>query len=148
MRLLPVALGCIGIAWAATIGAGLQRYVSLDDIATAVIKNENIPLGVLEQTSVMSDELERSDVCWPRALRSAAIVFGRRTQMALDSSEAEAFESLASRTDSSIRKSLRCSPSDPFMWFALFWIESLQSGLQKADVDYLRRSYELAPYEE
>jgi hypothetical protein len=47
----------------------------------------------------------------------------------------------------SIRRSLACSPADPFLWVVLYWVEINRNGFQPDYLKYLRLSYQLGPNE-
>ena len=47
----------------------------------------------------------------------------------------------------SVRESLSCSPADPFLWLALYWLDRTQRGYRPEDLKYLRLSYQLGPNE-
>lgn len=46
-----------------------------------------------------------------------------------------------------LRRSLSISPSDSFLWFALYSFGVLYNGLDPTEVAYLNQSYETGPYE-
>jgi hypothetical protein len=46
-----------------------------------------------------------------------------------------------------IRSSLSCSPADPFLWLAFYWVESTKNGFRSDYVKHLKVSYETGPSE-
>ena len=51
------------------------------------------------------------------------------------------------RRRNAIRESLSCSPADPFLWLALYWLDGTQHGYRPEDLKYLELSYQLGPNE-
>jgi hypothetical protein len=42
---------------------------------------------------------------------------------------------------------LSCSPADPYLWLALYWLASRRSDFKQDDLKYLRLSYQFGPNE-
>lgn len=147
IRLAVVAFGFAALVWSGLYGVRMSGYSPLGDLATKIIRGENVDISDIEARLPLIDKLERSRSCWPKALHDAAVVRGRLVQVALDSSEPKQFDAAHAKAIAAVRRSLVCAPSDAFLWFALFWLQNLQEGLQPNAVDDLRESYMLGPYE-
>ena len=151
MALLARAiLCCIGVSalvWAGMFAPSFWACASLNGLAAQIVRSENSSAVPLEQALPVIEALERSDACRPQAMHDAAIIRGRLVQIAFDNSDPDAIRSSMAAANAMIRKSLSCAPADAFMWFALFWIESMRFGLSERTIGYLEKSYELGPYE-
>lgn len=148
IALLPLfAIGVAALVWASEFGPGFLTYASLDGVAARVVRFDNLPTEVLEGAIPAMDALERSVNCLPRAMHNAAIIRGRLVQIAIDNSDPDQVKQAAAAANAIIRKSLGCAPEDPFLWFALFWLEGMQQGFSDELIGYLSKSYELGPYE-
>ncbi|MGY4615521.1 hypothetical protein ACVWZ4_000748 [Bradyrhizobium sp. USDA 4472] len=148
LALVPLlGIGVVGLIWAVVCGPQFWAYAPLDGVASRVIRFENLSLDVLERTVPAIDMLERSERCLPRAMHNAAIIRGRLVQIAIDNSDPDEVKQASVAADAMIRKSLSCTPEDPFLWFALFWVEGAQNGFNDDLIGYLSKSYELGPYE-
>ncbi|MBR1092296.1 hypothetical protein JQ621_33035 [Bradyrhizobium manausense] len=123
------------------------HVASLDDLASKIIRRENIDYSDIESSSKVLRLTSDVSQCYPRGLHNAAIIRGRQVQVALDSSEPDEFDLERNRAVQGIRRSLSCAPSDSFLWFVLFWLQNFERGLQPENIALLRRSYELGPYE-
>ena len=74
------------------------------------------------------------------ALHSAAIIRTRIAEQALI--DGDDIDAQLNALSDSIRRSLACSPADPFLWFVLYWVESNRNGFQ---ADYLKLLTALLP---
>jgi hypothetical protein len=140
-----LGLGVAAIIWADIVGPMAWKYAFLEGIAIQVVRGENI--SNVEKNIPAIDELERSEICWPKAMHNGAIIRVRLVEVALENSEPRQLDIYAAAADSLIRKSLSCAPSDSFLWFALFWVENLRFGFRDESVKYLEKSYQTGPYE-
>jgi hypothetical protein len=148
LALLPLpGIGAIALLWAMEFGPGFWAYASLDGVASRIVRSDDLSMELLEETVPLLDALEKSERCFPRAMHNAAIIRGRMVQIAVDNSDPEQVRRSAGAANAMIRKSLSCAPADPFLWFALFWLEGMQHGFSDELVGYLSKSYELGPYE-
>jgi hypothetical protein len=137
-----LGLGAASIVWAIVVGPTAWKYAPLEGIAAQAIRGEKIASGVVEKNLPAIDLLQQSETCWPKAMHNAAVLRGRLVQFALENSEPRQFDAYAAAADSLIRKSLGCAPSDAFLWFALFWVESMRFGFRDESVKYLEQSYQ------
>lgn len=147
IKFVVVAFAFAALVWSGLYGIRLSGYSALGDLATKIIRGENVDISNIDAKIPLIDELERSPSCWPRALHDAAIIRGRLVQVTLDSSEPRQFDAAHAKAIEAVRGSLACAPTDAFLWFALFWLQNLKEGLQPDAVEYLRKSYVLGPYE-
>ena len=145
-RIFIVVLGCIAV-WFGIIGFSISwRESSIERIADRIIAGDPFKNDILVQQLPIMADIRSSAYCHPAALRSAAIIQLRMFEVGASTtgrSRVEELESLRSE----IRNSLFCSPADPFLWLALYRLESDQRGVSAASLKYLKMSYELGPNE-
>ena len=75
-------------------------------------------------------------------LRALAIVRLRLAEEAISDGDGTLIDQTLSTSETALRHSLSCSPTEPFLWFALFW-----TLLQQTNLKLLRMSYRLGPNE-
>jgi hypothetical protein len=88
---------------------------------------------------------ERAEPCNPVVTHSTAIILTRMAEQAVV--DGDNIDTQLNALRSSIRRSLACSPADPFLWVVLYWVEINQNGFQPGYLKYLRLSYQLGPNE-
>lgn len=146
-RLAVVCVALLAVAWTMVFGASQAYYGKLDDLATKVVRRENVDVQELQSRVSAYNGVELRAFCLPRALYDVSLIRGKQVQIALDSSEPQLADSLRRQATSTIRKALSCAPSDPFLWFALFWLSNFDRGIGPETIAFLGRSYELGPHE-
>jgi hypothetical protein len=89
---------------------------------------------------------EASDHCRPGAVWSAAVIRLRMAERYESDNPGKSLDTQQSKElDDAVRGALSCSPSDPFLWIALYWIELKNHGSNEPA--YLQMSYRLGPNE-
>src|SRR5205085_5147037 len=94
---------------------------------------------LLNQVSLV-EQAEQAEGCRPLDVRSAAIIRLRIAELSNDPGLAPGPVRTKVAVEA-IRKSLTCSPADPFLWLVLYALEP------SAPLGYLRASYRLGPNE-
>jgi hypothetical protein len=146
-RIVLAIFGCAAVAWGATVFPMFWRQSSIQRMATQIISGARLKTeGVLELLPAVQ-ALERSELCRPNALWNAAIIRLYVLEASLATAERAAIDEQENALDGTIRRSLACVPADPFLWLALFSLESAQNGIRPKYLEYLRRSYRLGPNE-
>jgi hypothetical protein len=135
-----VVFGLIGILWGSSEFSVLRREATISNIARRVIDGDPFRSQILLDQASFSEEVEQPATCRPLTLRSTAILRIRIAEISDNSSLAPALVRKNSAVDA-IRRSLGCSPADPFLWLVLFALEP--SG----ELSYLSASYRLGPNE-
>ena len=123
------------------------RQRTLEGTAQKIIYGEPFKAEALADEVPLIETFEKMPFCSPAALRSAAIVRLRIT-------EEGALEGIQEKTNEwmkvamgSVRESLSCSPADPFLWLALYWLDGMQHKFRPENLKYLELSYQLGPHE-
>jgi hypothetical protein len=145
VRMLLVVLGGAAVAWGAYVLPVFARQAPLEHLAAHVIAGDPFKPEALAAFMPQLEAAEQATECRAPALHSAAMIRTRVTEQAL--ADANDFGAQLTALRASIYKSLACSPTDSFLWLALYWVESNRSGFQPAYIDYLRLSYQSGPNE-
>jgi hypothetical protein len=140
-----VILGCAAFAWGTYALPVFARQAPIEDVATRVIAGNSFKPKVLAEFMPQVEAAERAAPCRPAALRSAAIIRTSVAEQAI--ADAENIDAQLSALSNSIHRSLACSPTDPFLWVVLYWVESTRNGFHPGYLEYLRLSYQLGPNE-
>jgi hypothetical protein len=146
-RAFLVVLGCAACGWGAYCLPVFWRQSALERVAGRIIAQEAFKPEVLSALMPDVEAAEQAEQCRPSALRAAAIVRIRVAEEALSDVDLPSVDSQLSALSDSIRRSLACSPADPFLWAALYWVESSRNGFRPEYLGYLRLSYRLGPNE-
>jgi hypothetical protein len=113
------------------------RMLLVRPVADDILAGESFKPDTLLPLIPTIQRVERDANCHPMALRSTAVV-------RLYLSERD---SLSTTPGNAIRRALACTPTDSFLWLALFSAEMAQNGLRGDYFQYLRMSYQLGPHE-
>jgi len=144
-RTILVILGCAAVIWGMYALPVFARQASIEPVATHVIGGDPFRHEVLAAIMPQVEAAERAEQCRPAALRSAAIIRTRVAEQAII--DGEDIDAALSSLRNSIGRSLACSPTDPFLWVVLYWVECTESGFRPSYLEYLRLSYRLGPNE-
>jgi hypothetical protein len=142
-----VSLGVAALTWSIYFGSVFWREAPLDRIVSRILRNENVSIDTIQKYQPLIAASAAARECRPRALHDAAIMEVYIVQIALENSDPQQLNAGLTTANRMIRRSLYCSPPDPFLWFSLFWIENLQVGFREPSIRYLDMSYQLGPYE-
>ena len=146
-RISLVLLGSASLAWGAYTLPEFWQQSSLARTARHIIAGYPFKPEVLSALMPEVEAVEQADDCRPAALRAAAIVRVRVAEQAVTNSDSTLIDAQLTALNDSIRRSLACSPADPFLWVVLYWVESTRNGFRPAYLQYLRLSYRLGPNE-
>jgi hypothetical protein len=127
-RIFNISIGLAAVGWGTFAGPIFWRQTSTATLGTKIVAGERFKAGVLEEYLAGLDPSIRNGLCQPVTLRTLAIA---RLRLA----------------EEAIRSSLSCTPTDPFLWFSLFWMQTSVRGLQRDNFKLLRQSYSFGPNE-
>jgi hypothetical protein len=140
LRASAIALSLIGIVWGVSeIPAVLQEF-AIKKIAGRILVGEAYKPEILLKQASLLESTQKPELCRPSTLRSWAVIRLRLAEI----SDNSALGPAPVRTNlalDAVRRSLACSPADPFFWLALYALEP------SAPLDYLTASYRLGPNE-
>jgi hypothetical protein len=146
-RLFTVLLGCAGLVSGAYMFPIFWGQSSLEHTAAQVIEGVPFATDELIKSMPAMEAAEQASLCRLQGLRSAAIIRLRLAKDVIAASERDQIDSSLSALRDSIRRSLDCSPADPFLWSVLFWLENTMNGFSPDHFEFLRLSYQLGPNE-
>jgi hypothetical protein len=145
-RFAFTSFGFAAVIWGVTTFPIFWRDTPIEYIARHVVHGEAYRFEVLDQQASKLQTIENSKICRPIARWSAVVIRLRMLEQVEREGHTENTEndqvSLKKALAKSLRGSLFCMPTEPFLWLILWWLESEQDGL-----NYLRMSYLLGPNE-
>jgi len=146
-RVYFIGLGALAVLWAVQVFPTVWRDPALDKIASRIIQGYTYKINDLLDFVPLIDDVERSAICRPASLRSAAVIRLRLTEEAIKTADQPKIDKTLDDLIVSIRNSLQCAPSDSFLWLVLYWAETSRNGFDFRYLDFLRLSYKLGPHE-
>jgi hypothetical protein len=146
-RLFAVVLGLAAIAWGGATFPIFWAQLSIERTAAAIAGRSAFRPHSLEPLLPAINRIEQSSYCRPEAVRSAAIIRLQLAEEAVANAERDAIDTRLDALQNAILKSLACAPSDPFLWTILTWLDQTRQGFRPQQLEYLRLSYRLGPYE-
>ncbi|RTM05642.1 MAG: hypothetical protein EKK33_33770 [Bradyrhizobiaceae bacterium] len=146
VRCLAVLLSFAGILFGYFIEPVAWQERSLAPMAHHVISGERY------DTKMLADALNHanliiSDSCITTGLRSVAFIRLRLVEDAIGEADRRSLDDRLDAFKAAALRSLSCAPADPFLWFALYWVEVTQRGFAPELLVYLQKSYQLGPFE-
>jgi hypothetical protein len=142
-----IVFGCFAVWWGIIELPIVWRQSSVERIAKEIIAGEAFRNATLANQLPIIDSIQRSTYCRSTALRSAVIIQLRMFEMAARTNDRDHLDKDSTSLIEAIHSSLSCLPADPFMWLALYYVESTGKRDKSDYLQYLRMSYQLGPNE-
>ncbi len=146
-RIFIAIFGCIAVIWGLMTLPIFWRELPLERTAQRIINGEPFKVEALAGELPTSETIDKTAFCSPASLRSAAIIRLRIAELGMSGGAKEKSDTQMNAATDSVRESISCSPADPFLWLALYWLDSTQHGYRPEDLKYLELSYQLGPNE-
>jgi hypothetical protein len=146
-RLFALGLGLFALAWGTATFSVFWTQLSIERTADAIVDRDAFKPHSLEPLLPVTDQIEGSSNCRPEALHNTAIIRLRLAEESIANAERNAIDVRLNALQDAIHRSLACSPSDPFLWMILTWVDQMRQGFRPEQLTYLRLSYQLGPYE-
>ena len=146
-RIFTVSLGLAAVGWGIFAAPVAWRQAAMAPVAAKIIAGERFAPGVLEQYLAGAHAVVGDRLCEPVTLRALAIARLRLAEEAIRDGDSAVIGHTEAAGEAALRRALSCTPSDPFLWFALFWMRNSTGGLQKDNFELLRLSYQTGPHE-
>ena len=143
-RLFTIAAGLLAITWGLAVFPSSWRMSLVQPVADEILAGEPFKTETLLPLMPTIERVERAANCDPAALRSAAVI---RLYISERDALSSTLRALVPSPADIIRRSLTCTPTDSFLWLALFSAEKAQNGLRNDQFQSLRMSYQLGPHE-
>jgi hypothetical protein len=147
VRAVAVVGGCAAVVWGLTTFPIFWRSLPIEHVAGRIIGRVAYKPETLAEQLPAIDKLEAESDCEPRALQSSAIVLLRIMEDGFVPDQLAQLDRRINAVQAALRRSLACSPADPFLWIVLYSVESARNGLRPEYLDYIRASYRLGPHE-
>src|SRR6266550_5365263 len=122
-RTAMVCLGLSSVAWGVLVAPLVWHQASMSQTARKVVGGATYQPGVLAAFADAAEQKLRRDICQPLI---------RQTRSALEAA---------------LQDALACTPTDPYLWLAMFWTQNNTRGLQQDNFGSLRLSYRYGPNE-
>ncbi|SED91387.1 hypothetical protein [Bradyrhizobium erythrophlei] len=133
------------MAWSAITLPTSWRQLPLEQFANRIVRGETFPSDQLQEKLRLYRETGQLIPCGATAAHDTSIVDLAIVRGRLDASSA--IDADLERSQRSLLKALSCLPSDSYLWFSLFQVESLRTGLRREYIRYLDMSYQVGPNE-
>jgi hypothetical protein len=146
-RIILIVCGLASIAWGVVSLPSSWRNMPINRLAFNVISGSRFAPGAIETNLGAMDAIEAEPFCQPAALRSSTIL-----RLALAEDAVRDGERLTSRKKlvdlrQLLKKTLLCAPVDPFLWFALYYVDLTLAGISPETLKYMELSYRFGPFE-
>jgi hypothetical protein len=136
--------GLGAIAWGAYQYPSMPQRERVERTASDLLKGREFSSRTLTNLLSNSDSAAARAICVPGVLRSLVVL-----HIALLKSEIADGKASAASADASYvqlyqlaKAALGCSPSDPYIWMILFWLDASRHGLTPENAKFLQMSYE------
>jgi hypothetical protein len=146
-RIATVALGLAAVGWASFVAPAVWRQASMAPLGPKIVGGERFQPGILEHYIESAGLDWQNGICQPVTLRTLALVRVRLAEEAITANDRSAIDQTQADAETALRLSLSCTPTDSFLWFALFWLENSERGLAQDNYRALRMSYRVGPNE-
>ena len=146
-RLFTVGLGLLAIGWAGFVAPAAWRQASAAPLGNKIVFGERFKAGVLEDYLASAPPDAGDRLCRPLTGRTLAVARLRLAEEALSDGDGGLIGQTEAAGEAALRRSLACTPTDSFLWFALFWMANSREGFQPDHLKFLRLSYRTGPNE-
>jgi hypothetical protein len=141
-RVLIVAVGIGSVCWAAFILPRFWSEAGILRIVEHILDGEIYKPDVLD--SVLVKLQGRTALLRPSILSKLVMIDLVRAQDAIGSGQSDIIDSRLNVLRQRLDEALMSTPSDAFLWFVVFWVDSARNGFAPEYLAYLRFSYEFA----
>lgn len=145
-RPLFAALGVLAVIWGLSVFQSSYQQGWVGRTADKIIAGEIFRPEALHASLMKLAATRSADQCRPTVTRGSALMRLRLMEIGLTNGR-QPTDTELQFVDDLVRKSLSCSPSDPFLWLVLYNIELARNGFRPEYLTYLRLSYQLGPNE-
>jgi hypothetical protein len=146
-KLLFAAAGCLALVWSVSVLPTSWAYRDLEAIGYRVSLDHAFDANVLNGVEPVADRVLAEQSCHSSALRSAVFIKLRLYELLEAKADRASLDSRSNELRKAVRRSLGCSPYDPFFWFLGYWLEVRRAGLTEEAVHLLELSYATGPNE-
>jgi hypothetical protein len=142
-----VVLGTLGLAWSVLTLPTFWTEFPIRQFSEHIVRGETFPLEALQTASRDFRHGIHLTACSAVAAHGRAVVELAILDRSFATPANAPVDSQIEASRNSILSGLACLPSDAFLWFELYRIESLQSGLHAEYLRHLAMSYQVGANE-
>lgn len=142
-----VVLGTLGLAWSVLTLPTFWTEFPIRQFSEHIVRGETFPLEALQTASRDFRHGIHLTACSAVAAHGSAVVELAILDRSFATPANAPVDSQIEASRNSILSGLACLPSDAFLWFELYRIESLQSGLHAEYLRHLAMSYQVGANE-
>src|SRR5579863_5033625 len=122
-------LGVAAIAWGSSVFPLFRQQGPLNSLAGELLKGTAFKPETLSDAAQI-EAVRPASFCSPTELRSAVVVRVVIEQKAIAAADQAAIDANYAPLVKLARTALACSPSDPFIWLTLFWLDAGKNGVK------------------
>jgi hypothetical protein len=142
-----VVLGTLGLAWSVLTLPTFWTEFPIRQFSEHIVRGETFPLEALQTASRDFRHGIHLTACSAVTAHGSAVVELAILDRSFATPANAPVDSQIEASRNSILSGLACLPSDAFLWFELYRIESLQSGLHAEYLRHLAMSYQVGANE-
>jgi hypothetical protein len=147
-RASTILFGLSAAIWAASVCPDIFNQNRLASISQSIVAGNVIDAAFLAtEAKAGANEIAASRFPHPKALSTLAFIRVHLLERSLRGSSSHEIDRDFADAIAAIRTSLDVSPTDAFLWFALFWSTGVSTGFKPEHLRLLRFSYEFGPRE-
>jgi hypothetical protein len=140
-RIATVSLGLVALAWGCFVVPLVWNQTMTAQLSRKIIAGEQYAPGLLSKLADTTEKEVRADVCQPLVRHTLAVIRLRLAEEALSNGSASAIGQTQAALRSALLGAFECTPTDPFLWLAEFWLQNNERGLRDDNFQCLRMSY-------
>jgi hypothetical protein len=146
-RSIILALAAMAGCWSLFAYSILIPSAQIEDLGARIAVGESFKRESIMHLQPRIGALEKRRWLPAESRRGIAMIELRLAELDMLDGKAISRDPQFARARRAIVDSLRASPSDGFMWFALFWLLKTRDGFSQSLIPLLRMSYLMAPHE-
>jgi hypothetical protein len=138
---------CILLAWSFLSFPVFWRTAGAGRAATEIIAGRSFAPELIAAELPALETKTPWGLCWPAAKRANAILRLYLYEASFRAGQVNKIDERLQALEHQLKDTLRCAPSDSYLWLVLFSIENARVGFDSRHLEYLRASYVLGPNE-
>jgi hypothetical protein len=145
VRAALIGLAVAAVSWSVPNFLTARENAPLGALVPAARHGDSYQPELAAKINRYVDRLDAAGGC--RTSSDIAVLRLRTAASSIKSENKQVIEHALTQAKQAIRSALVCSPSQPYLWYALFWVESTLTQSKEDHLKYLEMSYELGPHE-
>jgi hypothetical protein len=145
-RLFTIAFAATAICWSVSVMPVFWSETAIAQAATHIIAGEVYKPEAMEALELSLGH-DQSSALRSSMLSKAAIIRLRSAEDAITVGDQNIIDRNLNTLGRAVDSELTNTPSDPYQWLVLFWLNNARNGFKPENLRYLKISYALGPYE-